>query len=302
MEKIDLHIHTRFSDGNYDLIELIDLIKKADLKKVAITDHDTISKLNFAKDLFAQNKIELIPGIEFNTSTKNMHILGYGITDFDKVEDTINNMKYSNLDSCYNVITLLKKEGIDIDVGKVTKFIEKEDRERFTLYLNELNTLKTKDITILKSLQLNSIIDKRVIVKYLLSKGYVSNVLEAYDKYMGVGKSCYSPIHKFSPYDVIKLIQDTGGVAVLAHPLSLGLDDKKMEETIKLLKEYGLDGIEIYGTKMKQEKERFFDSLTEKYDLLKTAGSDFHTNQEKLGVTCHEDVWKNLVKKINGLS
>lgn len=299
MEKIDLHIHTRFSDGKYDLLELIGLIQKSDLKKVAITDHDTISKLNFAKDLFAQNDIELIPGVEFNTSTKNMHILGYGISNFDKVEEVINEMKYSNLESCFNVISLLKKEGIDINYEKVIKFIEKEDRERFILYLNELDTLEKKDISVLKSLQLNSIIDKRVIVKYLLSRGYVSNVLEAYDKYIGLGRPCYSPINKFSPYDVIDLIKSNGGVAVLAHPLSLGLNNSELDNTIKTLKDIGLDGVEIYGTKMHQDKISFFENLTEKYDLLRTAGSDFHTDQETLGIECHEDVWKKLVKKIN---
>lgn len=299
MEKIDLHIHTRFSDGKYDLVELINLIKQAKLKKIAITDHDTIKKLDFTKELFLLHGIEMIPGIEINTSHKNMHILGYGITNFDYMESAINNIKLSNLESCIKVISLLNQEGIDIDVEKVSNMLYDDNQNIYNHYLKAMKLFNIESDSLLEEKLVETIIDKRAIVKYLLSKGYVQSVLEAYDVYMGYGKSCFMPINKFSEYDAINLIKNSGGIAVLAHPLTLKYNDIKMENTIKELKLSGLSGIEIYGTKMEESKILFFEHMTDKYDLLKTAGSDFHTQNETLGVECNEQVWKKLVKKIN---
>lgn len=298
MENIDLHIHTRFSDGELDLLELRDLIKKSGLKKVAITDHDTIIRLKKGRELFKNNGIDMIPGIEFNTAERNMHILGYGIDDFDKVESEINNIKCNNMDAYYETIRLLKDQGIKISAGEVQKVIIEDDKARLRCYVDEMKAIGILDYSLFDDLQTSSIPDKRLIVKYLIEKGYVKSVLEAYEKYIGRGKSCYVPIDKFSQYEVIDLISKSGGVPVLAHPARLGYSDQQVEATIKDLKECGLEGIEVYGTRMIPEKQLFYEELADKYDLIKTAGSDFHTKKEHLGVNCGEEVWNRLVKKI----
>ena len=298
MEKIDLHIHTRFSDGELDLLELRDRMLDNELNKIAITDHDTIIRLKKAKELFLNSGIEMITGIEFNTAERNMHILGYGIDDLNKVESAINEIKFKNMDAYYKTIFLLQQEGIEISSGEVQKVIVEDDKARLKCYADEMMALGILDYAMFDDLQPNTIPDKRMIVKYLIKKGYVKSVLEAYEKYIGRGQSCYVPIDKLSQYDVIKLINESGGVPVLAHPVRLGYSDKKIEDTIKDLKSWGLEGLEVYGTRMIPEKQKLYENLADKYDLIMTAGSDFHTRKENIGINCKEEVWKTLVKKI----
>ena len=80
-ELIDMHVHTRFSDGKYKLEEVLALAHEKGIKKLVITDHDTIIKTKDISTLASKYDISVIPGIEISTSEKKLHILGYNISD-----------------------------------------------------------------------------------------------------------------------------------------------------------------------------------------------------------------------------
>ncbi|MCX5726512.1 MAG: PHP domain-containing protein [Candidatus Saganbacteria bacterium] len=63
----DLHIHTTFSDGTATPEEVVRLAKKADLKTIAITDHDVVDGIEIAASAGRDAGIEVIPGVEFTT-------------------------------------------------------------------------------------------------------------------------------------------------------------------------------------------------------------------------------------------
>ena len=154
MEKIDLHIHTNLSDGVLTPEEVVDLALKNGCKKIAITDHDIY---NDYTDLSIKKNITIVPGIEFNTSVRNLHILGYNIKRIDLVNDYMRKIRLINEEVCKKVINKLSLDGYDITINKLYEF----------LIENNLSI---------------DLLDKKKLVKYLIYKGYAETVLDAYNK------------------------------------------------------------------------------------------------------------------------
>ena len=80
MTKIDLHIHSNYSDGSNSISELAEIIKTAGLEVFALTDHDTVSGCDEMTEIVSQQNIKFIKGVEFTCITNGIkcHILGFG--------------------------------------------------------------------------------------------------------------------------------------------------------------------------------------------------------------------------------
>ena len=270
MEKIDLHLHTNLSDGTLTPEQVIYLAYKNGCKKIAITDHDYAGNY---KEYENKYKIKILSGIEFNTATTNMHILGYGIDDANKVNDSLKEIKLVNEKICYKIIENMKNDGYDISIDKV---------------INYLNSIGIN----------TDILDKRKIVKYLIYKKYSNGILDTYNNLIGVNQKYYIPNKKISPKDIIKLINDCNGVSVLAHPNMLMLNEYDFLKQIEKLQEYGLSGIEIINEKLKLCNNLNYSKIADSQGLIKTVGSDFHEPTDCLGIKTNKDIYINLHKKI----
>ena len=83
-----------------------------------------------------------------------------------------------------------------------------------------------------------------------------------------------------SAKNVIKAIHNAGGTAILAHPACYWCFDT--ENMLEELKDYGLDGIEIYypyrrhRSIIKFHSERKIKKISEKLGLIMTGGTDCH--------------------------
>lgn len=271
MEKIDLHLHTNISDGILSPNELIEKCINVGCSKIAITDHD---KINDYSELSKTYGIPIINGIEFNCSTQGMHILGYGISEINKVQQIMNDIEKENEKVCYKVIDALYNSGYDISVEKILDYMS---------------------IIGIKITSLN----KKHIVKYLIYKQYVKSVLEAYDSLIGVNQRFYYPIKKLSKQEVINIIKNNGGVPVLAHPSTLKLDNNTLEKEISHLITLGLEGIEVNNTKNTNIQNIILENIVNKYSLITTVGSDFHIPEEDIiGVDTSEEIYEQLQKKM----
>lgn len=78
MKKIDLHVHSTYSDGTFSPAELVKEAVKNGISAFALTDHDTTDGIDEAIDAGGKAGIEVIPGIEISTSYKDkeIHIVG----------------------------------------------------------------------------------------------------------------------------------------------------------------------------------------------------------------------------------
>lgn len=272
MEKIDLHLHSNFSDGILPPEEIVLLSKKAGCTLISITDHEVI---NDYKDLQNQYNINIVSGIEFNTATTNMHILGYGISDYDKVNFEMKQLRLYNEKVCFEVIKKMQKDNYDISVDKIEK---------------HLNDIGIKF----------DILDKRKIVKYLIFKGYSDNILDTYNKLIGVDKKYYVPNKKISPEEIIKLIKSSGGISSLAHPYTLKLDKNNLHKRVESLQKSGLDAIEVVNGKTNPEMIKEYKKLANILGLLQTVGTDFHTTQNsEIGIEVEDSIINNFRKTLN---
>ncbi len=247
--KIDLHIHTTYSDGTFSPEMVIDTAVENNLDVIALTDHDNVLSHKVAYDYVEKNNIniEIIPGVEINTIYKGyeVHILGYFM-------DT-NNSDFQNL----------MKTQQEARVKQTNKIIE---------LLNKKAGIRIKFEDIKALVAQGGSIGRPHIARAITNAGGVNNVMEAYAKYINDSSSVYVQRKTVSPHEACEIIYEAGGIPVFAHPIDVEISDELAKELIS----YGLRGIEAYHRKHSPAVVEHYSSLAEKYGLIITGGSDFH--------------------------
>ena len=242
----DLHTHTNYSDGSYSPEELVAASKKIGLHYLGITDHDTLDGIRhlYENGLYPGRGVNIIPGVELsaNHPERDIHIVGYNI-------------------DIYNEALL---EMID-------KIIEAR-WERFSEIIRILQTKKynIREADVLKTAGTSRSIGRSHIARTLVRLGAFKSVREAFEKMLGKGSPAYVPRYLPEVDEVIDVIHQSGGVAVLAHPKLVG-DDALVERLCNKV-----DGLEVYYPFHKPDDVQHYFLLARKYNLLITGGSDFH--------------------------
>lgn len=247
--KIDLHIHTTYSDGTFSPDMVVDTAIECGLDVIALTDHDNILSHKAAFDYVQQNNIdiEIIPGVEINTIYKGyeVHILGYFM-------DTLN-ADFQNL-------MKTQQEARVKQTNEIIELLSKKAGIR----------LKFEDVKALVAE--GGSIGRPHIARAITNAGGVNNVMEAYAKYINDSSNVYVQRKTVSPHDACEIIYDAGGIPVFAHPIDVEISDELTKELVS----YGLRGIEAYHRKHSPAMIEHYSSLAEKYNLIITGGSDFH--------------------------
>lgn len=249
MARIDLHTHTTASDGSLSPTELVQLAKHQGLAALAVTDHDSVAALPEAIAAGEQLGIRVIPGIEISSGYQGieLHILGYSINYEDpRLKPMLARCITSRDD-------------------RNPKIIEQLSRLGLTLSYEEVKTYAG-----------TATIGRPHIAQILVQKGYASSVADAFDRYLADDGPAYVPRNLPSAQEVIALIRDIGGVAVLAHPMYAGRRQPSIEQLCGDLQGFGLAGLEtLYSSHTVQQTDRFR-SIAREHGLLITGGSDFH--------------------------
>jgi len=260
--KVDLHIHTTYSDGVFSPQQIVDTALEIGLDVIALTDHDNVLSHKPAIE-HAKGKIEIIPGVEINTIYKGyeIHILGYFMdTKNSDFQSLLKSQQQARIKQTKEILTLLaKKEGIKIKFEDVKKLVAE-----------------------------GGSIGRPHIAKAITQAGGTSNVIEAYAKYINDESGVYVQRKTASPHDAVEIIYDAGGIPVFAHPFDVDI----AQELILELMNYGLRGVEAYHRKHSPAVVEYYSSLCEKYGLIITGGSDFHAPTPGHGTVC---MGKNLV-------
>ena len=252
--KIDLHIHTTYSDGMWSPQKVVDAAIDAGLEAIALTDHDNVLSYDVAVKYVdeltkksGKKPLEIIRGVEVNTLYKGfeIHILGYfmNVNDPDFVE-MIKTQQKARVEQTKAIVELLKKKA-----GIAVKF---ED---------------------IKKLVANGgSIGRPHIAKAITVKGGTGSVVEAYNRYINDESPVYVKRNSVSPHEAVEVIYEAGGIPVFAHPFDVDI----AEEITKELMHYGLRGLEAYHRKHSPAMVEYFSTLAEKLSLIVTGGSDFH--------------------------
>jgi len=262
MHPIDLHTHSTRSDGTLTPAELIRYAAQKGLAAIALTDHDTIDGIEeavqAARSLSSQDPDalvpEVIPGVELSTEYrgKDIHIVGLFIDwqnrEFaDRLRGFADARIYRNRKMC----SLLTENGCPVSY---------ED---------------------LEAAFPDTVITRAHFAQYLLDRGMISSIDEAFRKLIGDDCPCFVPREKITPHDAVRFLLRFGGVPILAHPLQYKMGETELDALIASLTGLGLDGIEVYYSTHRQTDTANLSRIAEKYGLLLSGGSDFHGTRKQ---------------------
>ena len=249
MNKYDLHIHSKFSDGEYSLEEIVKKIRENGIKTFSITDHDNADSIEAMKNVDTSGLI-YIPGIEFSASKGKyqMHILGYGIDG------------HSNelLGVCKEIKTRKNLRNLEVIQQLKEKFGIEITREEALELLNR-----------------TGFVGQTTIAKLLVDKGIIPNVKFYFDNFFKELK-----LKTDATIDLdraVKIIHNAGGMAVIAHPISI--ENKygvQIDEIYEIFRNAGIDGVEIFNSKHTLSDIKRYYKLAREEKLLVSGGSDYH--------------------------
>jgi hypothetical protein len=267
---IDLHMHTRHSDGTSTVADVIDMVRRRNLRAFAITDHDTLAGYFEASEMLDGQGPRLLCGVELSVDMgegghRDIHILAYEVDP--------------------------RHEGLR---SALESFREQRNR-RGRLMVEKLNDLGI-DISYEQVQRLAGFaaVSRPHVAEAIVEMGHAATTNEAFQRWIGLGGPAYVPKRKFSPQEAIDLIHQAGGAAVLAHPMI----DSAIDH-LETLVAQGLDGIEVYHSAQKRSDTDRLLHLAEQYRLIVTGGSDFHSTDGRYGLIGSQKVPVRLLEQLD---
>ncbi|MGC8669045.1 MAG: PHP domain-containing protein [Chthonomonadales bacterium] len=246
---IDLHTHTTASDGSLSPRELVALASRCGLTAIGITDHDTLDGLPEAEAAARAAGIELVPGVELSVAYPHgrLHLLGYFIEIGSAIlNDRLIRLKENRRKRNRQMVERMQRLGLPITLEEL---------------LHEAG---------------GGQIGRPHMASLLVRKGAASSIGDAFDRFLADGRPAHVPKDKIHPPEAVQLIHAAGGLAVVAHPDSLGLDEADLLRCLQELKTLGLDGLECYYSRYDARQISRLLQIAGALNLLVTGGSDFH--------------------------
>jgi predicted metal-dependent phosphoesterase TrpH len=269
--KIDLHLHSSFSDGTFSPGELVRALKAEKVSVAALTDHDTVDGTGAFLAQCRQAEIRGVAGVELSAAyERTLHILGYR---FDTGNEAL--------------LSALAKNRKARDERNAL-ICEKLRKLGLGITLEEARACAGSDV-----------VGRPHIARVLWNKGYVPDIRAAFERYLKRGASAYVPRVLLSPEESIRRIREAGGLPVLAHPLQTAPDLDGLPAVLRPLKEAGLWGLECWFAGAGVRDVYRCLSIAGEFGLCPTAGSDFHGGGHhgaKVGVAVNDGLlpWARL--------
>ncbi|MDR1740511.1 MAG: PHP domain-containing protein [Synergistaceae bacterium] len=249
MLKIDLHLHSSFSDGALAPDELVRRLKERGVSVASLTDHDTAAGVDAFLSACRGASIRGVVGVEVAASNRSvLHILGYRF-------DMKNAPLADALKSC------------------------REERVMRNLLICERLRSMGFSVTTEEAAERagSEVVGRPHIAMIMWEKGYVPNVKAAFDLYLKKGAPAYFPRRLPTAEEWIGLIRGAGGLPVMAHPIQTTPNlEADLPDVLTRLKDAGLWGLECWFARASATDVLCCLSLAERFGLYPTAGSDFH--------------------------
>ena len=249
MPGIDLHTHSRVSDGTETPAELIAAAVAADLDVVAITDHDSTDGWQSAFDAARGTGLTVVPGLELSTQQDyaSVHILGYLV------------------------------DPANPDLVAATNRIRDERLHRAEAMVSRISAdydLAWDDV--LAQTTPGSTVGRPHIADALVARGHVPDRSAAFQSILHWRGGYYRPHEAPPPVEGVRLITGAGGVAVIAHPGGRGPERLFTDRRIRQLVDAGLAGLEVDHRDNPPASRPRWVELASRFDLIMTGASDYH--------------------------
>jgi predicted metal-dependent phosphoesterase TrpH len=248
--RIDLHVHSTASDGTQTPAEVVRHAADLELDVIALTDHDSAAGWTEAALAARREGVTLIPGVEISTRFRGagVHVLAY-----------LPDLTYPALATELQLIL----DGRD---GRLAAIIEQLRGAGVDISEEEVRTQAAP----------SPAIGRPHIADVLVAKGVVADRSDAFARWLAHGMPGYVVRYATPTATMIRLITESGGAAVIAHPWGRGsrrvLDRASFSELI----EVGLVGLEVDHQDHRPADRLALDALASDLGLVSTGSSDFH--------------------------
>jgi hypothetical protein len=248
---IDLHSHSKASDGQLTAKELVERAANRQVDILAITDHDCVDGLPEARQTIIDNnlKLTLIDGIDITSNWLNheIHVVGVNIEPLHPdLTELIETQK-------------LKRENRAIEMGR------------------RLAKAKIPGVyEAAKRLAGEGAITRAHFARHLVEIGAAPTFAKVFDKYLSRGNTGYVPHNWVSMEQAIAVIHQAGGQAILAHPHNYNLSNKWLRRLFTEFKQFNGDAMEVAMGQQSPQMRLQLAMWSVEYDLLASQGSDFH--------------------------
>ena len=256
--RIDLHLHTTASDGRLTPSALVALAAQVGLDVMSVTDHDTIAGLAEAREAAAGRGIRLVDGIEMTAvdDGRDVHVLGYFFDPEDeKFNQFLRTQRLARVERVYEIARRLASLGSGIDVEALLEAVPGDSGRS---------------------------VGRPAVADALVAAGHAVDRCDAFDRLLGSGRPAFVPRRGPDVAEVVATIAAAGGIASLAHP---GLMD--VDERIPGYAAAGLSAIEVRHRDHDEDDEARYRTLAQQLGLGVSGGSDFHGEYDaRDGSTC----------------
>ena len=246
----DLHSHSNTSDGALSPTALVERAYQHGVTHLALTDHDTTKGLATAKVCAKQLGMTFINGIELSAlwENKSIHIVGLGINpDYPELANAMQHIQDLRLERAAKMAAKLEKRNIK---GALEAVQEAAGQGTIT---------------------------RSHFADFLLTQGHVDTHQQAFDRYLSRGKPAYVPSVGIDLPIAIQWINESGGIAVLAHPLRYQLTHSWLNRLLKDFKNAGGQAMEVVTGRTNTNEIKLLATLAQRYQLAGSRGSDFHS-------------------------
>ena len=256
MHGVDLHTHSNISDGTLSPAELVAAAIQQGIHTLALTDHDSMDGVALARQAAQGQALEIISGVEISSQwsrpatqkSYSVHVVALNMQNSAPLQALLEQQKQIRAERAIQICDLLTPLiGQDIYNDVLLKVEGVADR-----------------------------ITRTHIAKTLQEKGIVTRVQQAFDKYIKEGKKAYVKFDGLSLEDTIRVIHDSQGFAVLAHPTRYDLSATNIRYLIEIFAKYGGDAVELPPNIDPASTRQMVDRLIAEHGLKVSVGSDFH--------------------------
>lgn len=246
----DLHTHSMISDGTEPPAEVVAAAKRAGLRGLALTDHDTTAGWTAAIEAAQALQLVLIPGMEMTTRTDDgisVHLLSY-LHDPAHVGlmDAIATARGGRVERAKRICERLA-EDFPITWEIVVEHVGPD-----------------------------ATIGRPHLADAMVAVGVVADRSEAFAKYLHPGTKYYVSQENITPIEAIRLVRDAGGVPVIAHAMASARGRTVSVPQLEQMVEAGLAGVEVWHRDNPEPGRRLLLDLAARHDLIATGSSDYH--------------------------
>jgi predicted metal-dependent phosphoesterase TrpH len=243
--RIDLHTHSRASDGEFTAAEVAERAHAAGIGVWALCDHDTVAGLAEAQAASAAHGIRLVPGIELSAflDGKEIHLLGHFVDP-----------AHARMRSFEDFLAERRRVRMNEIIQKLAALgvrIRAEDIERWSG---------------------GKTIGRPHVARAIMETGAVSSVKEAFDRFLGEGRPAYVGRYRLEAEEAVRLVREAGGTTTAAHP---GVSRLERHDLARL-RTAGVEGLEVHHVDHVPSQREKYLRIADELGLVPTAGSDYH--------------------------